>query len=116
MAKERYEYCEACKIRAAVEARLELPAYKPVYDGKQETPEAFWIRVEQAGLLAKALDLYDKLAVKNATLEHTRRETKKQFAERVEKEGRQAQAERLQAELLAKGLSEREAQEKLVRQ
>src|SRR5262249_27110182 len=116
MVKARYEYCPVCAIRAAVEQRLEVPAYKPAHGDQRESPAAFWARVEGAGLLSEALAVYDQLVAEQAAWAHTRRESKKQFAARVEREGRQAEAERLRTELLAKGLSEREVQEELVRQ
>jgi hypothetical protein len=106
----RYEHCAVNDIRQEVEARLRLPEPK----GRGETAEAFWERVERAGLLSKALALYDRLAEAYAAQARVRRETKRAFMERVEREGRRAEAERLRAELLASGLSQREAQEELV--
>src|SRR5262249_34537254 len=111
MAKPRYEYCEVAEIRGWVEERLQnLPANK----NKDETPAEFWSRVERAGLLIKALALYDEIAAEYAEWRHTRRETKKQFDQRIEREGRQAEAERVRAKLLASGLTRREAQAELV--
>src|SRR5262249_39177722 len=45
---------------------------------------------------------------------HVRRETKKEFWKRVEREGRKVDAERALAKMLASHMSQREAQEKLV--
>jgi len=101
-------------LRECVENELKMPPYNPPKNGGTETPAQFWSRVEEAGLLAKALALYDELAAENEAWVHTRRETKKQFAERVEQEGRRAEVERERAALLASSLSEREVQEKLV--
>jgi hypothetical protein len=114
MAKARYEYCDVCAVRAKVEQRLQLPAYKALKPGKQETPTEFWSRVERAGLLTDALALFDQQAAEQAAWAHTRRETKPQFLKRVQEEGREADLERLRAELQASGLPEREVQEKLV--
>jgi hypothetical protein len=108
MAKPRYEYCEVAEIRGCVEEQLpRLPAAK----GTDETPAEFWVRAERAGLLHEALALYDKIA---AARRHTRRETKKQFDQRIEREGRHAEVKRARAELLASGLTNRETQVELV--
>src|SRR5262249_7926554 len=111
MAKARFEYCPMCALRAAVEARLNVPADQANRQGPHEAPTSFWSRMEAAGLLGEAVDLYDKLVVEQRT--RPRQETKQEFKQRVEKEGRQDEAKRLRAELLAHGLSQREAQEKL---
>jgi hypothetical protein len=112
MAKPRYAHCEISDIRSAVETRLGgLPAPKV----SNERASGFWERVEKAGQLHKALALYDKIAAEWAAWSRLRRETKQQFAQRLEQEGRQAEAERLKADLLATGLSQREAQVELVR-
>jgi hypothetical protein len=111
MATARYKYSEVADIRGWVEERLQnLPAGK----SEDESPEEFWSRVERAGLLIKTLTLYDEIAAEYAEWRHTRRETTKQFDQRMEREGRQAEAERLRAKLLASGLTQREAQIKLV--
>jgi hypothetical protein len=111
MAKPRYEYSEVAKIRGWVEEELQnLPASK----NEDEAPEEFWSRVEQAGLLVKALARYDELAAEYAAWRQTQRETKTQFDQRMEREGRQAEAERVRAKLLASGMSKREAQVALV--
>ena len=113
MARPWYERrCVVEDIRLQVEARLKLPPPKDRY--VRETPSAFWERVERAGLLSDALALYDQLATDRAVWAHVRRETKREFADRIEREGRKAEAERVLAELLASGLSPREAQEELV--
>lgn len=106
-----YEHCEIYKDRCAAAARLKLPS--ATEDEYEPAPE-FWSRVERAGLLLKALALYDRLAAARAAWRQARRETKKQFAQRVEREGRQAEAECLRAQLLASGRSRREAQAALV--
>jgi len=85
------------------------------YRGLREPPEEFWRRVERAGLLVAALDKFDKLVAMYTGHTRVRRETKKQFAERVEREGRQAEAEQLRAKLSACGLSQRQVQVQLVR-
>src|SRR6266704_2473531 len=104
---------EIFMLRHMVEKRLKLPAAK-VPQGNEETATQFWSRVEGAGLLLKALALYDELDAEYAAWKHTRRETKKAFAERIEREGRQAEAERVRAELMTSGLPERDVQEQLV--
>jgi hypothetical protein len=110
MAKEKYEHCIVGGIRDAVETRLKLPAPK----SQRESAAEFWSRVEHAGLLSEALALYDRLAVQEAERARVRRETKKAFAQRIEREGRQDEAAQVRAELLASGLSQREAQVELV--
>jgi hypothetical protein len=94
--------------------RLKLPPYTPVGRRTQEDPTEFWERVEGAGVLLKGLTLYDQVAAEHAAWVHLPRETKKQFAERAEREGRRAEVERVRAELLASGLSQREAETQLV--
>jgi hypothetical protein len=106
-----YEYSEIIAIRRAVRRRLQLPAAE---QGEEEPATAFWEQVEKAGLLGKALALYDEVAAEHAARRQVRRETKREFEHRMEREGRQAEAERLRAELLASGLSQREAQAALV--
>jgi len=70
--------------------------------------------VEKAGHLVEAIDLYDKLAGQHADSVHRPRETKMMFAERIQREGRQAEVERARSELSASGLSLREIHVKLV--
>src|SRR5262249_19406011 len=108
MAKPRYEYCEVAEIRGRVVQQLPR---LPIRKGTDESPAEFWSRAEQAGLLQGALTLYDQIA---AGRRHTRRETKNQFDQRMEREGRHAEAERARAELLASGLTNRETQVELV--
>src|SRR5439155_27248578 len=106
-----YERSTAKFLRLQVKEHLKnLPPSKD----KDETATAFWARVEKAGCLIEALDLYDEFAAGDAEWVHTRRETKKDFAERIEREGRQAEVKRVRNELLASGLSQREIQEQLV--
>jgi hypothetical protein len=97
-------------IRKAVERRLELPAPKSQY----ENSWGFWKRVDESGLLVRAIELYDRIAVGWEYWSHVRRETKEQFWQRVEREGRRAEAERALSKLLESHLSQRDAQEKLV--
>jgi hypothetical protein len=104
-----YEHCEVYTTRCAVGQRLTLPAVK---QGERESAAAFWTRVERAGLLVKALALYDQLVAERAAV---RRETKKAFDQRMQREGRQTEAERLRVELLASGLTRREVQAELVK-
>jgi hypothetical protein len=110
MATPRYAHCLIHDIRSAVERRLNLPAPK----GRRESAAEFWARVEQAGRLPEALALYDTIAADWAAWAQIPRETSAQFLQRVEREGRRAEAERALAELLAAGLTRREAQEELV--
>jgi hypothetical protein len=110
MATARYTHCLVRDIRKAVERRLELPAPKSQY----ENAWAFWKRVAEAGLLVRAIKLYDRIAASWAYWSHVSRETKEQFWQRVEQEGRRAEAERALSKLLASHMSQREAQKKLV--
>jgi hypothetical protein len=118
MTTPRYAYCQITDIRRRVEQRLDgLPAYRPnpAYGCPAETAAQFWARVEKAGLLVPALALYDEIAAGDAAERRVRRETRPEFERRVEREGRSAEAARVREELLASGLSQREAQEELVR-
>jgi hypothetical protein len=111
MATPRYARCEIADIRRRVEECLgSLLSGK----GRQETPEQFWERVEKAGRLHRALALYDQIAAEEAAWRQVQRESKQQFEQRLAREGRQAEAERLRTELIAAGLSQREAQTELV--
>jgi hypothetical protein len=111
MAKPRYECCEIAEIRSRIEQQLpKLRAGK----SKDESPAEFWSRVERTGLLIEALVLYDKITAEHVALKHLRRETKKAFEQRMQREGRQVEAERFRAELLATGLSQRQTQVALV--
>jgi hypothetical protein len=111
MAKHKYEYCEAADIRRRTAEQLQmLPARK----SKDEAPAKFWSRVERKGLLIKALALFDEISTAHSERRRIRRETKKAFDQRMEREGRQAEAERARAELLASGVTLRQAQVKLV--
>ena len=96
MATPRYAHCLINNIRCAVGRRLHLPAPK----GRRESATEFWSRAEQAGRLAEALALYDRIAAEWSGWAHVPRETQRAFGERVEREGRRAEAERLLAELL----------------
>jgi hypothetical protein len=110
MATPRYAHCLVNAIRCAVERRLTLPAPK----SREESAADFWSRVEEADLLVEALALYDAIAADWATSAEIPRETKTVFLQRLEREGRLAEAEHVLAELLAAGLSRREAQGELV--
>src|SRR5262245_11129863 len=68
----------------AEDSLVEAKKLSPSQD-KEETAAAFWERVEKAGLLEEALSLYDKFAEDRAEWVHTPRETKKMFAERIER-------------------------------
>src|SRR6266851_2300235 len=104
-----YELSKVRGLRSLVE---ELLKGLPPSQEKNESATAFWARVEKAGLLIEALDLYGEFAADDA--ERTPRERKKVFAERVEREGRQAEVERARHELLELGYSLREIHVKLV--
>ena len=108
MIKGRHQHCEVFEIRCEVQAELNLPAVKG--EGAKE----FWSRVEKAGLLVEALDLYDEWADVRADCAKMPRETKQEFAQRIKREGRWKKAELIRKELLASGLSQREAQAELV--
>src|SRR5262245_45898429 len=97
MATPRFAHCLIHDIRCAVERRLHLPAPK----GRRESAAEFWARAEQAGRLVEALELYDTIAADWATWAQIPRETNAQFLQRVEREGRRAEAEHALAELLA---------------
>ena len=92
----KYKWFELSTIkghRGGVEDCLvERNKLRPSTD-KNESAAPFWARVEQAGLLVEALDLYDEFAEQDADWVHSPRETKKKFAERIEREGRQTEVE-----------------------
>jgi protein-tyrosine-phosphatase len=111
MAKPKYEYCEQTVIRSCMAERWpKLAAGK----GEDETPAEFWSRVERAGLLREALELYDAIAAERTAWKCIKRETKQEFEQRLRREGRLTEAKRLRAELLASGLTQRQAQMALV--
>jgi hypothetical protein len=105
-------------IRRAVDSRLKLPTPNAAaFSGgphANESPSAFWTRVERAGRLLEALDLFDQLRREHLARAHTRRETKQEFWARMKSERRANDAKSALEELLATGLSEREVQEELV--
>ena len=72
---------------------------------KHETAAQFWARVDKAGLLDEALCLYDEIAEQDAERADIRRETKKMFAERIDREGRQDEVEEERKRLSAEGCS-----------
>src|SRR5215471_4320771 len=97
-----YEQSNVIWFRRRAEERLRgLP---PAND-KNETAHAFWARLEKAGRLIEALELYDQIAEGNAKWVHLPRETKKMFAERIEREGRQVEVEDERKELAELGYS-----------
>ena len=101
-------------LRVAVGEFLEENHGLPPSKDKNETAAAFWERVEKAGQLIEALEVYDEYADSRAEWAHMPRETKKMFAERIEREGRQAEVEKARSGLIAGGYSLREIHEKLV--
>jgi hypothetical protein len=111
MAKPHQPLYEIADLRFLVGVLL---PQLPKYQGGREPPEEFWTRVMNAGLLEAALAQFDRLVAMNKQPKPVRQETKKQFAERVEREGRQAEAEALRAKLLSCGMSQRQVQEALV--
>ena len=111
--KKWYEYSDIKALRGSVEVYLEDEGLAPTKD-EDETAAAFWARVEKAGLLVRAVELFDEFAEDEAGWIHMPRETKTMFAERIEREGRQAEVERMRNEFSNFGLSLREIQEKLV--
>jgi len=111
-----YELSTVKWLRCLVAKDLERQGVLPPSKDKDETAAAFWARVEQAGRLVEALDLYDQFAKQDAAWVHTRRETKKDFADRIEREGRKVEVEAARKELSEEGRSLREIHEKLVRQ
>jgi hypothetical protein len=110
MATAKYAHCAIRDIRNEVERRLELPAAKSEYEKAWD----FWKRVNDAGMLIKALALYDRIAAGWAEQRQVRREPKQQFWQRIDREGRREEAERVLNKMLASHMSQREAQEKLV--
>src|SRR5262249_54930239 len=113
-AMANYKWFERSDIkghRAGVEDCLVKDNKLRPSTNKNESAVAFWERVEKAGLLLKALELYDEFAEENAEWIHRPRETKKKFAERIEREGRQTEVERMRQELLEDGYPLREIQE-----
>jgi hypothetical protein len=99
------------ELRSRVEAHFKglLPSKE-----ENETARAFWERVEKAGRLIEALDLFDKFAEEREKWVHMPRENKKIFAERIQREGRQAEVEEERKALLESGYSQREIHEILV--
>jgi hypothetical protein len=98
-------------IRNEVEERLKLLPYRYPGYSHRESPTEFWQRVEQSGQLLKALALFDQLAAEERRKAQVPRETKKMFTDRVEREGRRDEVERVRAELLASGLGDRIARQ-----
>jgi hypothetical protein len=108
-----YEQSDIFWLRHVVARRLNGPPHA-LPKCEDETAPEFWERVEKAGLLIQAVELYNQLAVEQTELRKRPRETKKDFEARVEREGRREEADRLRAELLAAGMSKREVHEELV--
>jgi hypothetical protein len=114
MSRAGFKRCVIRELRWEIDEELDLPPFRPVFRGQEETPAQFWERVAGAGLLVEALALYDELVAERKAWAQTTKETKKQFVQRIEREGRTAEMERVRAELLASGLTTREVQEELV--
>jgi hypothetical protein len=106
MATPRYERCPVWDVRCVMAKVLGLPT--------DEDPDHFWSRVEKAGRLVEALACYDRLVVDLAARAKVVRESKQQFLLRVEQEGRLAEVERKRSDLIAGGMSQRDAQASLV--
>jgi hypothetical protein len=111
MAIHTSQNCLTAGIRVAIARRLSLPSLP---GGKTETPDEFWSRVEGAGLLRRALAIYDRIAARNEAWKHVPRETKAKFAERIEREGRRAEVEAVRAKLVASHMTQREIHAELV--
>jgi hypothetical protein len=109
MASKWFEQSTVFDLRQEVARLLGLSQR---HGRKQGAPSDFWEDAEEKGMLVQAVELYDRLEAERAR--RPRRETKKEFEERVEKEGRAAEAQRLRDELLASGLNKREVQRRLV--
>jgi len=109
-----YERNPIYDLRCAVGKGIQLPVRTSRHPLGAEKAMEFWARVEKNGRLVEAVALYDRLEAEAKAWAKVPRETKQQFAQRIEREGRQAEAESVRAELLASGLSEREAQVELV--
>src|SRR5438128_1216538 len=106
-----YELSAVAGLRVSVGGFLEEEHDLPPSKDKNETAAAFWERVEKAGLLEEAVDLYDIWAEMDAEDARTPRETKRMFADRIEREGRQAKVEEARSELMEEGYSLREIHE-----
>jgi hypothetical protein len=112
---ESYRQNPIKAIRLEVGERLALqPSGR--FRGREdlEPPAYFWERVEASEQLLQALALFDKLEAEERRKARVPRETKRTFTERVQREQRLEEVERVRAELLASGLGDREAQEQLV--
>src|SRR5260370_41985819 len=103
-----YDLSAVQGFRRSVAEYLEEEGLLPSKN-KNATAAAFWGRVEKAGLLVKALDLYDEFADQDVEWNHARRETKNDSAERTEREERQAEVESSRNERLAAGDSLRQS-------
>jgi hypothetical protein len=111
---EWFAKSEVNYFRRQVENRLiEAKKLSPSKD-KEETAAAFWVRMEKAGLLEEVLKLYDQIAESHAERAQTPRETKKKFAERIEREGRRNEVEEERQCLSESGYSLRQIHEMLV--
>jgi hypothetical protein len=106
MGKKWYQRSTIKMLRVMVAQELNLPVPEDVDNATE-----FWVGVERAGRLVEAIALYDEYA---AEWQDIARETKPAFNERVEREGRQSEVQRVRAALLAAGASQREAQAELV--
>jgi hypothetical protein len=86
----------------------------PPRAGHEPTAAEFWLHVEKAGRLVEAIALYDEISARWEEWEHRKRETKQEFAARIEREGRKEKVDRYRAQLSKAGHTEREIQETLV--
>jgi hypothetical protein len=111
-----YEQSTVKMLRCSVAEHLEEQGLLLPSKDKNESAAAFWERVDKAGLSVKAVELYDQFDAENAEWVHRSRETKKAFADRIEREGRQVEVEEERKKLLESGFSSREIHVKLVYQ
>jgi len=109
-----YEQSRVRMLRSFVTKHLEEEGLLPRSKDEDEAAAVFWARVEEAGFLVKALELYDQFDDQDVEWVHRPRETKKAFAERIEREGRQAEVDAARKELLEHGYSLRKIHEQLV--
>jgi hypothetical protein len=110
----KFDHCPIREIRTEVQTRLQISAFVSRREQREESPNEFWERLESAGVLAKALALYDQILAERRAWARVPREKKHEFSLRIEREGRQAEAECLRTELLASGMSQRECQMAMV--
>src|SRR5438552_2343247 len=89
--------CRIKDIREVVGERLGLGTAeerrRAIRLGICVTPATFWEHAEEAGRLIEALSLFDDIATSRAHWSQVSRETKAEFARRIEREGRQSEVE-----------------------